>query len=262
MPAREYVVADLQARATWSDAFAVFARSQPLTWPMLALFAIMPFYLFLPGLALKGRTMHSPVLPLDALFPLSAPWSIVYASLFLAAILPVFVVHQPVLLNRTVLAYLGAWLVSLAAFVAYPTIAPAHPAAAGGGFFDWGLLIIWGSDVPYNCFPSLHVAQCFLAALACSRVHAGVGRFGLVWASLVALSTLYTKQHYVADVLGGIVVAGIGHVLFLRGFPREATPEHERRLAPRLATAAFGLYAVILLVFVSVWLVSAQSPIG
>jgi membrane-associated phospholipid phosphatase len=89
-------------------------------------------------------------------------------------------------------------------------------------------------------------------------VHAGVGRLAFVWASLVALSTLYTKQHYVADVLGGIAVAWLGYALFLRRFPREATPEHERSLAPRLAAAAFGSYAAILLVFVTLWLLSAE----
>ena len=56
---------------------------------------------------------------------------------------------------------------------------------------------------------SLHVAQCFIAALVCHRVHRGAGAVAGVWAFLVALSTLFTKQHYVVDVLGGILLAGV-----------------------------------------------------
>jgi membrane-associated phospholipid phosphatase len=31
-----------------------------------------------------------------------------------------------------------------------------------------------------------------------------IGTISLVWAALIALSTLYTKQHYLLDVLAGI----------------------------------------------------------
>jgi len=121
----------------------------------------------------------------------------------------------------------------------------------GDGFSAVALRIIYDSDKPYNCFPSLHVAQCFLAAFTCHRVHRGVGFAAGVWASLVALSTLYTKQHYVADVVAGIPLAYAAHLVFLRGYPREVTPEPERRLAPLLALGAFGLYGVIV---VGLWL--------
>jgi membrane-associated phospholipid phosphatase len=95
----------------------------------------------------------------------------------------------------------------------------------------------------------LHVAQCFLAALTCRIVHRGVGAFALVWASLVAISTLLTKQHYVLDVIGGVALAAAAYAIFLRGYGRAAIPERERRYAPVLAAAAAAVYGTIVLMF-------------
>jgi membrane-associated phospholipid phosphatase len=105
------------------------------------------------------------------------------------------------------------------------------------------------TDVRYNCLPSLHVAQCFLAAFTCGIEHRGVGAFAAVWASRVADSTLLTKQHYVLDVAGGVLLAAVAYWIFLRTYPRGAIPERERRYAPLLAAAAGGVYGLILGLF-------------
>ena len=222
---------------------------------MIALFAIIPFYLVI-GSYVSHQPLHSPEIALDGRFPLEPAWSMVYLSLFLAAFLPVFVVHQQELIRRVILAYLSVWLIAFVFFLVYPTAAPKHADVTGDGFSAVALRAIYDSDKPYNCFPSLHVAQCFLAALTCDRVHRGVGLATGLWASLIALSTLYTKQHYIADVVAGILLAYAAHLVFLRGYPREATPEPERRLAPLLALGAFGLYGVIV---VSLWLLYALT---
>jgi membrane-associated phospholipid phosphatase len=173
----------------------------------------------------------------------------VYLSLFLAAFLPVFVVHQQELVRRVMLAYLSAWLVAYAVFLLYPTAAPIRDEAVGEGLGAVVLRATWGADVPYNCFPSLHVAQCFLAAFSCNKVHRGVGAAAFVWASLVGLSTLHTKQHYVVDVLAGVLLAVAAYAVFMHSYPRDATPEAERRLAPLLAFGAVAVYGIIALVF-------------
>jgi hypothetical protein len=104
-------------RQTWRLVAGIFTRPQPVTIPMVALFAIIPFYLFIGG-AMPGRTLHAPELALDRALPLPAPWSVVYGSLFCAALLLVFVVHQQELIRRTILAYLSAWLFAYACFLA------------------------------------------------------------------------------------------------------------------------------------------------
>lgn len=66
-------------------------------------------------------------------------------------------------------------------------------------------------DPPYNAWPSLHVAQTFLAAIGMTHWCGGPGRtlrvslLWILWAALVC-STLTTKQHFVWDALTGLVL--------------------------------------------------------
>jgi membrane-associated phospholipid phosphatase len=115
----------------------------------------------------------------------------------------------------------------------------------------WGLRFLYDADPPYNCFPSLHVAHSFVSALTCYRLDRRLGYGALLFASLVAISTLFTKQHYIADVVGGIVLALVAYVLILRPYPRRNVPELDRRIAPVLA---FAVLAVIGLGVVSFWI--------
>jgi membrane-associated phospholipid phosphatase len=66
-----------------------------------------------------------------------------------------------------------------------------------------------------------------------------------VCAGLVALSTLFTKQHYILDVIAGIGLACAGYALFLRRAPDDEVPPLDRRLAPVLAAAAAALVLVM-----------------
>lgn len=100
------------------------------------------------------------------------------------------------------------------------------------------------------------VAHVFISALACGRVHRGVGIAAGLWASLIALSTLFTKQHYVADVMAGIVLAGVAYAVFLRNCPREAVSELDRRAAPILLMGLVAFYARVVAGF---W---AAHPLG
>jgi membrane-associated phospholipid phosphatase len=229
----------------------VESLNQPyrVTLSMVVLVSLVPGYLVI-GWLLDGRAVHAPQLRLDRLMPVEPVWALVYGALYLfLIILPVFVVRQDEHIRRTVRAYLMVWLTAYACFLAYPTAAPRPAAVVGGGFAAWGLRFLYSADPVYNCFPSLHVAHSFVSALACYRVHRKLGVVGAVCASLVALSTLFAKQHYVLDVLAGAALAGVAYVLFLREFPRDRIPERERRLAPAFAAATAGIVVVGLMCF-------------
>jgi membrane-associated phospholipid phosphatase len=158
------------------------------------------------------------------------------------------VVRDEQLFRRAMKAYLTVLTIAYVGFVAYPTVAPRPAVIVGDGFAAWSLRLQYELDWPYNCFPSLHVAHSFVSALTCYRVHKGVGLAAVLWASLIGVSTLFTKQHYVVDVVGGTLIACAAYVLFLRGSPREAVSESDRRLAPRRAmvfVASLGLLVAI-----------------
>ena len=218
-------------------------RPYPVRLPMVVLVLLVPLYLFIPDLT-PVRTLYVPELPWDRLVPLQPGWSLVYGALYAFLILlPVIVVRREEQIRRTVLAYLSVWTTAYCFFLIFPTTAPRPVEVIGQGFGAWGLRSLYGADPPYNCFPSLHVAHSFVSALTCYRVHRGVGVAALGCASLVALSTLFSKQHYIADVLAGAFLAVVAYALFLRT-DREEISELERRAAPVLALATSAVAGV------------------
>jgi membrane-associated phospholipid phosphatase len=227
-------------------------RPYRVTLPMVVLVLLVPFYLYIAE-ETRNRAVGVPELALDRAIPLQPAWALIYGALYLFLIvLPVFAVRQDEQIRRTVLSYLMVWVTAYVCFFFYPTIAPRPETVAGEGFMVWGLRSLYGADPPFNCFPSLHVAHSFVSALTCYRVHRGVGVVAMVCAALVGVSTLYTRQHYVLDVVAGILLAFLAYWIFLRNYSRQAVPEPERRLAPVLALC---LFALILLAVAGFWAV-------
>lgn len=219
---------------------------------MLILALMVPVYLVIASIT-EGRQAAMPQLYLDSIVPIVPEWVLIYAGLYLVLIiLPVLVIWQRDLIQRTVWSYLIVWGVSFVIFLIYPTEIVRPESVPGSGFTNWSLVHLYHADTAYNCFPSIHVGHSFVSALACFRVHRGVGQIALLFACLVALSTLFIKQHYALDLLGGAVLAALGYVLFLRHVPRPACASLQYRLAP----AQLGISAgFVSLVFFCVWLV-------
>jgi membrane-associated phospholipid phosphatase len=61
----------------------------------------------------------------------------------------------------------------------------------------------------YAAFPSLHAGFPVLAAAAAWRRNRVVGVVLSIWALVVWVTVVYLGEHYVADVVGGIIYAVI-----------------------------------------------------
>jgi membrane-associated phospholipid phosphatase len=239
----------MQDEIRWSMVAESLRRPYRVTLPMVALVMLVPFYIVI-GESMPGRTMHVPALTLDRDLPLQPFWALVYGTLYLFLIvLPVFVVRQEERIRRTVYAYLTIWITAFAIFLTYPTMASRPAEVIGKGFAVWGLRFLYDADPHYNCFPSLHVAHSFVSALTCYRVHRGVGIVAMICGTLVGLSTLFTKQHYILDVIGGVLLAFTAYAIFLRRYPRHEVPDLDRRLAPVLAFCIIAILGVALACF-------------
>jgi membrane-associated phospholipid phosphatase len=230
---------------SWSLVTQSLARPYRVPASMVLLMALVPLYVLIPTF-FPPQSRYVPELALDRAVPLVPGWAIVYGALYLCLILlPVAVVRQDELIRRTVHAYLLIWITAFVFFfVLYPTAAPRPTQVSGEGFAVWGLRALYSADPPYNCFPSLHVAHSFVSALACSRVHRRVGILAVLAATLVAFSTLFTKQHYVLDVVSGAALALVAYGMFLRRQAADEVPEFDRRVAPILAMCVSGVAAV------------------
>ena len=211
-----------------------------------ALVSLAPMY-FVIAIFTRVRPAYRPELPLDRAIGLEPAWMVVYGSLYVfVVVLPLLVVRERGLIRRAMQSYLLVMTFSYAVFLLYPTFAPRPADVPAEGFAAWTLGIMYSIDPPYNCFPSLHVAYAFVSALACLRVHRGIGIAAIVWASLIGISTVFTKQHYVADVIAGAAAAVLAYVLFLRRHPGDAALLHDRRLAPRRAMVAVAIFAIMI----------------
>lgn len=165
------------------------------------LLAAVPYPLLNAGLAPRFDLST----PLDAAIPF-LPWTVALYWSWLGLV----ALALAGLRGRAFLGLLGALLAAaLCCYAGFLLLTAHHPRPAPETIaspalrqaFEW---LHW-LDGPGNTFPSLHVALTSLAAL---RMRASPR--GLLWltvAALVALSTLTTKQHVLADVLGGLLVA-------------------------------------------------------
>lgn len=207
--------------------------------------SLLPVY-FVIGELTRDRPTYAPDIALDRALSLQPVWMLVYGSLLVfVVLLPLLVVRQPELFRRAMKAYLTVMIVSYVGFLLYPTVAPRPAQVLGDGFSAWSLRIAYSLDPPHGCFPSLHVAYSFVSALTCYRVHRGVGAGAGLWAALIGVSTLYTKQHYVADVIAGTLAAYVAYVLFLRSYPRDSVAESDRRRAPVRALGVIGIFGIM-----------------
>jgi len=206
---------------------------------------LLPFY-FVIGQWTAGDHHYQPFTFLDRAMPLTPAWIAVYASLYMCAfLLPLVVVRSHELFRQTLKAFLFVMLVSYVGFWFYPTVAPRVEKATVDGFAEWSLQLFYDLDQPYGCFPSLHVAYAFVGALASYRMHRGVGMAAVAWASLIGVSTVYTKQHFVVDAVAGAIVAFAAYVIFLHGRPRESVAAVDRDLTPRRALYVAAAYPVV-----------------
>jgi membrane-associated phospholipid phosphatase len=158
---------------------------------------------------------------LDEAIPLWPATVWVYSSYLLIFVSAYVIEKDGGQLNRFLYAELATNIASALFFVFWPTTF-ARPELSGSGVSVEALELIWLIDEPVNCFPSLHVSSSILPALMLWKNHRRVSVGFLLWALAISLSTMTTKQHHSADLIGGAVLAAFMYWLFfLRANYRE-----------------------------------------
>lgn len=172
-------------------------------------------------------SLHSFRLPLYLEAELAIPFvpamAAVYASLYLMFLIVPFVLRtrrEVVALYWTVFAEVA---IAGACFLVLP-VEPVFPPIPDAGMFRSVYEATDEINLTYNLFPSIHVA--FAASAAMVLANRGVrGMVFGIWAALICASTLFTYQHHVADVAGGLVLA---IVCVRRFYVRPLTSGHDR----------------------------------
>jgi membrane-associated phospholipid phosphatase len=155
------------------------------------------------GAGLFGIPAPLPTLPIDRMIPF-LDWTIwVYLSQFVFLFLSYAGVRTANGITRMAYSLSLASLLAFAIFLIYPTSIMRDGFDANGKAFQF----LYAIDSSANCFPSLHVALAWLAALGVRDERRGLGTAFAMWAAAISLSTMTIKQHYFIDVIGGCLLA-------------------------------------------------------
>ena len=153
-----------------------------------------------------GRAAHVLYLPGEERVPLLPIFEYLYLLTYFVGVVVVLTVHDVERFHRLLRATALSLLVAYATYLVFPVYLE-RPRLEVTSLHSW-LLSLEYLDGRYNNFPSLHVTLSWLA------VHAAqVSRPTRSWLAIVAtgisISTLFVRQHYVADVVYGFVLAWV-----------------------------------------------------
>ena len=192
------------------------------TNPLIPKYAIKPLALALlvnscvyMGIAQLRRflTFSSLETPLDTALPFLAPFVLFYVLAFVQWGLNYLLIARDSkeLCYRFAFGNIIAKLICLFFFVFLPTTL-ARPEVTGTDLCSRLVRLIYTFD-PVNLFPSIHCLEswcCIRASFLLKKSNRAYQTATLIMSLGVFASTLFIKQHVIADVFGGIVVFEAG----------------------------------------------------
>jgi membrane-associated phospholipid phosphatase len=146
---------------------------------------------------------------------------------------------------RFTTALMGMALVAFVIFLLVPTAPPWYAETHGvlSGFQKIIGTTLPSSVSPYYqnlnpnpvaAFPSLHAAFPFLGFLALLRVYPRGAWIAFAWCLMVWFSVVFLGEHYVIDVMGGILLAALSWLVMMRvAVPRIGVLQHKEAPATR-----------------------------
>ena len=141
--------------------------------------------------------------PLDERIPFWPVWAWIYSFLYYPAIVYLnWTVSSPRHFNHVAMSFFVLLAGQMFFFLYFPVATPPHWRSINRGrsLSERFLRFVHRFDAPSNCFPSMHVSVATLTALHASST---LGMPALVFPGLIALSCVFTKQHYLADLPAG-----------------------------------------------------------
>lgn len=139
------------------------------------------------------------------------PWMVwPYLSIFASFFLPMFALDTPrihALCRRLAVAT----VISAIAFLLFPAeLGYARQESVPGS--EAAFRLLHALDLPHNLAPSLHVSWSLVLLLTLRSVSPRWSRFGFdLWLLLLVTSVVFTHQHHVLDVAGGMLVASAAY---------------------------------------------------
>ena len=158
-----------------------------------------------------NRTLYDMTTALDRMIPFDSRWVLIYVACFAYwAVSYVLMARQeswyPIMTGEVLAKLLCGVL-----FLLIPTT-NVRPEITDSGFTAWLMGLIYQLDPPLDLFPSIHCMEswiCFRGMLGQKKIPKWYQVFAGFFTVLVCLSTLFTRQHVIADVIVGVLLGEI-----------------------------------------------------
>ncbi len=176
--------------------------------PLLGLLAIPAFNFFYGLQNHSGEHVQSLVTDVDRNTPFIPGFVVPYMLWYPFLILVFFLVlrKDKTKYYRLLLALCLGLFLSNVVYLFFQTTVP-RPAVDSTGFFNNLVSIVYANDEPYNCFPSIHVMSSMLMIYGVQALRWRVRIPLALFALTIIVSTLFVKQHVIADLLAGMLLA-------------------------------------------------------
>lgn len=178
---------------------------------------IMTYYLvgyfIIAELTRYRSDIHTLALPFEKNIPLYPAFVFAYLMNFGLLAFAYIFVEDLDHFRRMTRAFFFSTTIHYIVFLIYPVEYKLRPVVdPNQGWAYFLVYFYYWMDPPYNCFPSMHVSNCFLVSFLVHRYHKVAGYMMLLVALFVAVSVVLVKQHYIADVVTGCLVAWISYI--------------------------------------------------
>jgi membrane-associated phospholipid phosphatase len=186
---------------------------------ILIIFGVNELYDYVAELSVQLHTPVQLATPLDLAIPLVPEfiviyWYIFYSFIFFSYAYFAFVDRE--YRNALVLAFVIINVVAYLVYLVFPVLGP-NRLVTGTDFFSLQVQSLYTHDVQVNCFPSLHGSTSLLSAYALWRAKKKYGYLSWPIAIAVIVSTLFVRQHWIADqILAAIVTLPVSYLVFNR----------------------------------------------
>ena len=149
---------------------------------------------------------------IDDWFKIKPNWVYVYSGLYYPVIIfLIYVVEDMRQFNYVAISFFMLMLMQMVFFILIPVVTPEHwrNLPANKSFSIRFLSLVQRFDQRSNCFPSMHVSVATLTTLHLIFNIPSLMPWAWLFPVLIAISALYTKQHYFYDLAPGAVLGWI-----------------------------------------------------
>lgn len=142
------------------------------------------------------------------------PWTIwIYMSYALCYVFAALVLESKEF-KTLYLKVIVIFFFSIILFIIFPSNYPRADTSSISEFYQWGYGLLYGIDGANNTFPSLHVSLTWVVCFALVDKFKKQKWIIIIYCTIVSLSVLTTKQHFIADILGGLFLVFFTDYLF------------------------------------------------